>query len=411
MKTTHYSLISIVACTLFIACNQRASGSVPAPSASAQVVPLQLPAEYAAVRVGMPLSELTKLFPPVEPIDACAIRLVGRSTPHLEVPGQDQRARTVCLDLIGAGGPTLGELADILKLADKSAALAVIRSVAQIRAAVRAGAISEARVLDALGDERGNSIETVLSSAATLCDGAKRFLKDANGRRSMCATIADDCSGFDAERLRRFISGGYTLGQLDADAHARVVYGKCRGDFLRNERELRAAFLSEVGGTAAVGIARSARGDKGISVEDPSSYALFSAYTGATAPMAKLAVAAALAIPDTEAYWRGAVSLAADSSAATANCWGKAIVWPAQGRVARVMVPILDATKAKEAVAELSKIYGLGATTGAVTTWALPSGVTARLDLGTSAALVVEDPTLTRGLALVQPKSPPPAAP
>jgi hypothetical protein len=234
----------------------------------------------------------------------------------------------------------------------------------------------------------------LLLSAAALVEGNHKYLKGANGRRALCATISDDCAGFDVERVRRFVGGGYTLGQLDADAHTRVVYGKCRSPFLTTEKALRGDFEYQTGGLSAVGIARSARGEKGVSIDDPTSYSLVTTYTRVSAGLASLAVAVALAIPETESYWRGVVGLAGVDRGAAASPWDTALVWLAQDKVARVMVRLFDTRKAADALQDLNRLYGPGATVGQVTKWSLPGGITAKLDLGTSAALTVEDPLL-----------------
>ena len=98
--------------------------------------------------------------------------------------------------------------------------------------------------------------------------------------------------------------------------------------------------------------------------------------------MAKLGVLVANAIPSTEAYWRGAVTL--DPPDGTKTEWLSAVVWLRNDVVVRVLLNVSDATQARgTADLSLAAVYGAAGTTkGAVTVWQLPDGVTATLDIG-----------------------------
>lgn len=67
-------------------------------------------------------------------------------------------------------------------------------------------------------------------------------------------------------------------------------------------------------------------------------------------------------------------------------------MWLREGRVVRVVVNLLADDKLGDMPGALAGIYGTpGSTQGTVTTWSLPSGVMAKLDIGAAVALVVQD--------------------
>ncbi|WP_437778986.1 hypothetical protein [Sorangium sp. So ce1097] len=72
--------------------------------------------------------------------------------------------------------------------------------------------------------------------------------------------------------------------------------------------------------------------------------------------------------------------------------WGNAVVWLREDRVIRVVVNLSADDKLGGLPGVLAGIYGApGSTQGTVTTWTLPSGITAKLDIGAAVALTLID--------------------
>jgi hypothetical protein len=121
----------------------------------------------------------------------------------------------------------------------------------------------------------------------------------------------------------------------------------------------------------------------------PASYSVYSSRSKLDGTTAKLGVQIANAIPDAENYWQGAVALVPPEEAS--SDWGTAIVWLREGRVVRIVVNLMADDKLGDMPGVLAGTYGAaGSTQGTVTTWSLPSGITAKLDIGAAVALLVQ---------------------
>jgi hypothetical protein len=366
-----------------------AADAAPAP---------QLPAPFAGVRLGMSVEELRAAFPPLESIDKCVAMLVG-GDPALPavVLGQETKPRSQCPRAVQLGG--VNEVATkqihTQTLARRSEAEAPdferawIYAVAQVRGAVRAGALDERVVLDASNGQSETTAGAVVPVSLKLADGSRVFSRPRNNGRPICAAITESCDDIDPARVRRYVEGGYSLGQLDADAHSRVVDGKCRGAYLRNELRLQRNFVYRTGAFGAIGLARSARRDRKLDPEKTSSYATYSVRSKLDEKTARAGVLLANALAATEKYWTGAVALLPDAASATS--WSSALVWLSDGKVSRVLLNVADETKLGELEKQLELTYGKpGKKSGTVAQWALPDGASARLDLGAAVSLVVE---------------------
>ena len=181
------------------------------------------------------------------------------------------------------------------------------------------------------------------STHLPLFTGAWDFATASTSRRELSALISDTCDDLDPDRVHTYIAGGYTLGQIDADAHSRVVYGKCRGPFLQGERKLQAKLVSRAGGLSGIGLARAARPDHQLNPDDAATFSIYSARSKLDPAVARFGVMVANALPAVESYWQGAVALLPGDGVASA--WTSAIVWMRDGRVARVLVNIADDDK------------------------------------------------------------------
>ena len=385
-------------------CHHPAESTDSGASVAAPPVP-ELPAPFAAVRIGMTDVELKTMFPPLEDITNCAPRLVGGDAAiPTQIPGAEKNPRSRCARTIDIAGMTSGELsaeADWMKKVDDVA----VRSgrdasdyraggrdvFAQIRGSIRAATVPEAALVTADRGTHATAFAAVDSVETDLVNGAIAFAEEHTTRRTLSALISDGCDDLDADRVSKYVSGGYTLATIDADAHSRVVYGKCRGPFLQGEKKLQTKLLRRAGGLAGVGLARASRTDHQLNPDDPATFAIYSSRSKLDQPVAKFGVMIANALPQTEAYWHGAVVLLPGEGAKTD--WRSAVVWIRDGKVARILVNITADDKLGDLPKTLADIYGApGTTQGTVTTWSL-AGNTARLDIGGAVSLVLESPS------------------
>jgi hypothetical protein len=92
---------------------------------------------------------------------------------------------------------------------------------------------------------------------------------------------------------------------------------------------------------------------------------------------------------DTVKFWDGAVTLT--GAARGSSAYATLIVWFRDGKVVRRLTQPLDDDKIGGLSSELASVYGQPMTTrGAVTTWSLKDGATAKLDVGAALSLVVD---------------------
>jgi len=263
-------------------------------------------------------------------------------------------------------------------------------TVAQLRGSLRAGAVTEAALLQADRSHSATAVGAVASVAESLFRGGLTFAKGRKARREVCAVIADSCDDVDPTRLRKYVGGAMSLAQIDAEAHSRVANGKCRGPYLQHEKTLARTFARRAGALGGIGLARASRPDHQLKADDASTFSVYSSRSELDAASAKLGVLVANGLPDAEKFWDGAVALLPGERGGTD--WSRAIVWLRDGHVARVLVDVLvEADKLGELPAKLTALYGVaGATKGTVTSWKLADGTSVTLDIGAAASLVVE---------------------
>jgi hypothetical protein len=128
-----------------------------------------------------------------------------------------------------------------------------------------------------------------------------------------------------------------------------------------------------------------------VKADDVATYSTYSSRTGLNAAKAKLGVQIANAIPDTVKFWTGAVTLNAGDRGS--NPFGAVMVWFRDGKVVRMLTQPLDDEKIGGLPTSLGVVYGkTGTTHGALATWPLTGGATARLDIGAALSLVVSKP-------------------
>jgi hypothetical protein len=265
----------------------------------------------------------------------------------------------------------------------------VLATYAQVRGSIRAGAVSEAALLEADRGRNGTAYAAVTSDVDQLFKGGLTFARGHSSRRELCALIADSCDDVDADRVRTYMQGGYSLGQIDADAHSRVVYGKCRTAFLQHEKTVATRLVRRAGALGGIGLARAARPDRQLDPNNPSSFGTYASRSSLEPGVAKFGVLVANALPAAEEYWKGAVSLV--PAEGTKTDWLSAVAWLRDGRVIRILLNVSDDTKLGDLPGALASVYGgPGITKGTVTTWSLPGALSAKLDIGAATSLVVE---------------------
>lgn len=384
---------------MMAACSKPATAVADAaPAVEAKPV-VELPPPFSGVKLGMSQAELDALFPPTEEISSCEPQLVGGDLPDpVLVPGADKKARSACARSSDIGGPTIRDLQRIMagsKALDANAAAQIedgwLYALAQVRGSLRAGAVSEAALLQADHGRSDTAVGALTNVAEALFRGGLTFARGRKARREVCAVIADSCDDVDATRLRKYISGALSLTQIDADAHSRVVNGKCRGPYLQHEKALARAFAYRAGALGGIGLARASRPDRQLKADDASTFAVYSSRSELDAAPAKFGVLVANALPDAEKYWSGTVALfPADPSSGD---WPRAVVWLRDGHVTRALVNVVVETeKLGDVPTKLGTFYGsAGTTKGTVTTWPLTDGTTVTLDIGAVASFIVEN--------------------
>ena len=401
--------ISTLLIALLAGCGDDAATTSPAPSAAAAVesaaeaaapAPV-LPPPYEALALGVTRSQVEAAFPPTEDLSHCAFTLLDRgerSPPP--VPGAadaPERARSRCITLAGAAGPTRDELTRLL-----SATIAVagtgsndmqasdvldglLLALAQVRGAVRAEAMTEEQLLEANAEEHVQAHEAAFRVAASLGSGTLSFTEGRAQLRFLAAVIGDDCDRLDAAQTRAFVGGALDLGEIRRRSGAAAR--RCGRGMIARQDRLRGEFFNLTGGLGGVGLARGVHGADSVSPDDPRSFREFQQRAHLSATRAALAVRIANAQQAIEAYWAGAVQL---MPASNDSAWGPAVVWFEGDRVARVLVNVQEHDRIGQLDDEIAALRGgPGTTSGAVTVWSVPGGEL-RVDLGASLALVLE---------------------
>jgi hypothetical protein len=408
------TLIPVAPLALLAGCHEPVGGAGDASARAPVTVASQVPAPLADVRIGLPEAELKAMFPPLEDISSCAPKLVGGDAPiPAQVPGSEKKPRARCARAIDIGGMTDGELKDedewMKKVTDFAAKTGRDASdyragtrytYAQVRGSIRAGTVSEEALLEADRGKSATAYAAVMNVMGALYNGSDSFAGSYDTRRTLCALIADSCDDLDPERVRTYVAGGYTLGQVDADAHSRVVYGRCRGPFLQGEKQLQMKLVRRTGALAAIGLAHAARADHLLSPDDPVTFSIYSSRSKLDQHVARFGVMIANALSDTERYWRGAVTLLPSDE--VKSDWKSAVVWLRDGKIARVVVNVAADDKLGDLPKALADVYGMpGTIQTTVTTWSLREATTATLDIGAATSLVIDTSTAAPALATV----------
>lgn len=106
-------------------------------------------------------------------------------------------------------------------------------------------------------------------------------------------------------------------------------------------------------------------------------------------PTSKVGVLLANSVFKAETYWAGTIALVPAPDAA--QVWSAGVVWLQDGKVSRIMLNVADQSKLGDLPKTLEADYGKpSASAGTVSTWQLPNGLAARLDVGAAMSLVVE---------------------
>ncbi len=371
----------------------RAAPAGGGPTASAAPRLAHLPPPFGALRIGMSAEEVRRAFPPVEPWESCTSEVLGSEPPGAEVPDQGKNApHSTCPSAEGKARVTTDEKLASMELgaaSDSPTARAMTTfgfwtAARQVRAVVRAGSVTRAEVASFHRGRGGRAGSPVAMAAAELLDGSMTFVRPRPARRPICATVKEDCTGLDVDRIRRYMAGGFSLGELDAAARARVSNGRCLGQYLAREREFQVEFVSITGGLAGIGLARSSQPGRALDPARPATYAVFKARSGLNPDVAAFGVRVANGLEATKAYFAGAIELHVGNAAPSA------LVWLRDGLVSRVLMNLDGATPGLQE--ELSSLYGGPPDdSGTEQTWQVDAGaVTARLDTVVTMSLLLE---------------------
>lgn len=383
--------------------------------------PNQLPGPFGEVRIGVSSVAVSQAFPPAEPWESCVPALLGFESPAPTLDdAATKRPRSSCPRAADIGGLTGAEILATLQVGDSRErraegirkGTALRTAMGQVRAALRVGAISRVDLgmiqRGGLTDHLPN--ERVLRVASELVDGSLTFVRPKSARRSICATVKEDCHGLDSEQVGRYLEGRFSLGELDAAARTRVANGKCIGTYVSKERDFQLQFVELTGGLAGIGLARSTQADRTLDPERPNTFAVYKARSGIDGDLARFGVRVANGLEVAKTYFAGALVLEPGEGP-----WGTAIVWLEGAVVSRVLVNV-DGPKEKVREA-LTTLYGKPPEQiDLQDVWKLDGGLVARLDADVSMSLILEKsgvraaspsaPAGSRALPAAAPSSP-----
>jgi len=365
---------------------------------------VHLPAPFDTLRLGASEAELKEAFPPAEDISNCVPHLVGGDAPMpVRLPGYEKKPRSYCARSYHIGGITAGEDDNVDSWMENNkdflrrnssidrddVRMGRLYAIAQIRGILRSGSIDETSVIVAAQGKVSTAYESVHEVGQELSWGGKEFSTAHVSRRQVCALMADECDDLDPDRVRTYVFGGYSLGQIDVDANVRVANSKCRNPYMKAEKRFAYKLSARAGAFPGIGLARATSKDRTLDPEDSGTYKVFSSRSKLEPKVAKFGVQLANGIEKAEEFWKGAIAvLPASTPDAT---WGSAVVWLTDGRISRILVNVRADDKLGDLPKELAEVYGsAGVTQGSVTKWEIPGGVTATLDIGAAASLVVE---------------------
>lgn len=340
----------------------------------------------------MPLEEVWKQFPHAEEVSSCHPRLVGGDPPAPIVPPDAaQRTHAQCarsIELAGINKKEWAMFETVAKQIDDETVLpALIYMAAQIRGSLRAGVVSEKQILMAQR-ARDLAVQDVLALlVGEYMDGGRVFVRPKNARRPLGAMIREDCVDYDADRIRTYVTEGYSLDRLDAEARTRLAYGKCRVSYVQHETQMKRLFLGRAGIWAGIGLARATRPDRKLSPDNPSSYQVYTIRNGLDAGAARLGVLLVNELSRTEAFWSGAIAL----KGRTDGPFGGAVIWGKNGKVDRVLVNLSEWDQLDALPKDFDRLLGVaGKTEGNRVRWQLSGDRTVTLDLGIAQGLWLE---------------------
>lgn len=401
-------VLAVASCLLF-ACDEEGEGERERAAAGEQAAappePSPLPPPYGHLSLGMTRAELAEIYPPEEDTSDCRVRLVGEaSSESAPVPGEDDEGdegpHARCVDESAIQGATDDQLMRQirvgvtlsgtgrrdLQVADLFNGL--VRGIAQVRGAARAGVISDQEIYEANGETGVPAYEGAFRVGSALALGTLTFTEGRRQLRFLAATITDDCDRLDPDRVAAFLRGEYGRSEIRRRSD-RAAY-RCGRRMRRAQDRLGGELLALTGGLGGVGLSRGLRGEGGVDPDDPRSFRELRRRADLTTATAALAVQIANHLDEVEAYWSGAVQLSRGESKDD-PLWGSAVAWLEDDRVTRILVNVRDHDRVGELRDLVAEHRGEpGTTEGPVTTWPIDDDTQLRLDVGAPLALVLE---------------------
>lgn len=143
----------------------------------------------------------------------------------------------------------------------RSGAFAGMRTIQQVGAAMKVGALSEEDIYNATGlmGEQGQ-----MAFAQNQLSSSARFLQSGKGRY-LLASMAGAGGKLNDRAVEEFMSGGFGVGRTRERAYQNL--GQIgRADFIRNEGRLRAEVLNKVGGNVNTLALMGWAGERGIDI-------------------------------------------------------------------------------------------------------------------------------------------------
>jgi hypothetical protein len=147
----------------------------------------------------------------------------------------------------------------------QAGAVAGVRAVTNIGAAVQAGVLSEEDIYNATGQTGAAGRQAL---ATNLLQGEARFFKRGLGRRVLAA-MAERGGRLDEEMVQRFMGGEVGTGETMREAYGHLARVG-RANFIRNEGRLRGEAVAAFGGMGRAVVAQGWLRSRGMNVYDMS---------------------------------------------------------------------------------------------------------------------------------------------
>lgn len=347
-----------------------------------------LPPPYDRVHLGMRRELVEDEFPPRGSLAACHLSLIGDTSQ--EQPRSPDGPYSACPTVAAVAGATDAERRRIQEAARRMTSddeggpraadveAALVRTLAQLRGAARAGVLSDRQLTATFRHSGATLREAAFQVAVDLTRGALELAKDRARRRDLAALLDSACEDVEPTRVAAWIRGELALAQEGRRGLRRCpTLARSQGILAGRAAAtggalLLAAWVRSSGvdpDAARGGAVRWLRSEANLD-EEQASFALQLASTAEA----------------TEAFFDSAVVL---TPAEPSPIWGAAFVWFSEGEATRLMLGVRDDDALDGLESFLAPTFGRPHTVSPTTVTWRGDGFVAHLDRGAAVALTL----------------------